>query len=63
LTYVADWALFNDFRWAAQLLFSRRREMAFVMPVRAKTGHGELNKNPTARRLQPRGPFSILALV
>jgi hypothetical protein len=42
LTYVADWALFNDFRWAAQLLFSRRREMAFVMPVRAKTGHGEL---------------------
>lgn len=42
LTYVADWALFNDFRWAAQLLFSRRREMAFVMPVRAKDGHGEL---------------------
>ncbi len=42
LKYVADWALFNDFRWAAQLLFSRRREMAFVMPVRASDSHGEL---------------------
>jgi hypothetical protein len=42
LEYVSDWALFHDFRWAAQLLASRRKDMAFVMPVRAKDSHGEL---------------------